>query len=992
MAPREREASQAEPFLENVCQGSTAEQPPSEATEVPQPRPRQRRVVQRERQAFRDRLFQQANINGLSCREFEIDLLAGEKLCGEPIRVRLTKTISFCRRLFFTLITFGLYEVWHRCCARGSRIFDVDSRIAVTSLGRLLLWTHSACGGGLPLGQHCLRALTKPSSFAYIVLVVLFIVFGPETFETDILQVYAAVAAVVALAALSVFWQWLFERSRLQAQTSIRQFEAKELSHVRLVCARQSSLFGLGGEMRSCQVNMSFGAYPKEQQLRRTLPAGVYDTGTVRAGFIPVGQPMDSGSGLDSSKLQTAAGQGGSSPGSEGFVATASAVLIILAFAGFINEVIEFASQWVHCVVEDEDRSISSISACIGHRFRAWWSGDGKTSFPSVAGHWIEAIDWSLQLLLFVYVVGPTASFLWKTLSEQSGAGIGFVVDRRLGASTEDERFDDHWLELASFISDLFEGACKEDPKPAEGDSEPRRSLGAAIDGVRVRRWEEVPGDVLPDAAQTASPEQGSDAAHSNNAPAQPNARHDEASGASASQSARLLPKPSWSQVEEMISHLIDPTSGKVRVYRSVLSFLEDEEVLAVYPEKIILPLAAKVKIVFTCGLEYYLHWRRQRREGAIILTNKRLIHVSVHFSRYNKTMKVDMYTLGQSVKYVGLTPPRWQACSRPKGTMAIATRLGTFEISLLQMKRLRDSAQRLWQGLVSLQDTVSVSAVELSDWVTVLTDATGTEGPEDGDPELVVEAVQERKEGEEEEEEEARREADALWGDDIGDDTGNSPGEEASPADNNGVLAFSANRAEKWGLVLAPGERPLWGPCLFEEEVMRACCPQRHARRNRKKLSALVTFTDRRFIVIQYRSVGPLCCGGVCHRSPVDSVCAVPLKCVLGFTVQETFSLQQSMIVRKLSRICCRPLSESTLVIKVLSNAGLGKVYLESLSVRQRVLPINAEPACNFEEDKVIELRRWLGNIALFFTATPESQSKPAIELWRCDRGWAPD
>lgn len=68
---------------------------------------------------------------------------------------------------------------------------------------------------------------------------------------------------------------------------------------------------------------------------------------------------------------------------------------------------------------------------------------------------------------------------------------------------------------------------------------------------------------------------------------------------------------PSWQQVEEMISHLIDPITGKVRgalgwrqtpvlclltdvnssyaptgVYRDVLSFLPDEEVLAVYPEK----------------------------------------------------------------------------------------------------------------------------------------------------------------------------------------------------------------------------------------------------------------------------------------------------------------------------------------------------------------------------------------------------------------------
>ena len=43
--------------------------------------------------------LQEANIHGLRCREFEADLRLGERLMGgEPIRVKLTKTISFCRR------------------------------------------------------------------------------------------------------------------------------------------------------------------------------------------------------------------------------------------------------------------------------------------------------------------------------------------------------------------------------------------------------------------------------------------------------------------------------------------------------------------------------------------------------------------------------------------------------------------------------------------------------------------------------------------------------------------------------------------------------------------------------------------------------------------------------------------------------------------------------------------------------------------------------
>lgn len=451
--------------------------------------------------------------------------------------------------------------------------------------------------------------------------------------------------------------------------------------------------------------------------------------------------------------------------------------------------------------------------------------------------------------------------------------------------------------------------------------------------------------------------------------------------------------RPSWQQVEEMISHLIDPLSGKVRVYRDVLSFLDDEDVLAVYPEKIIIPIVSKVKIVITCGLEYYLHWRRQRRDGVIILTNMRLIHISTHFSRFKKTLKVDMYAVGKSVRFVGLVPARWQCCARPAGDLALATRLGTIEMRLLQMKRLRDCAQRLWQGCAALQDTQSVQALELDDWASVLDEDVPEEpgSPQDAAEKDLLE--------------QARHEADNLWGDNslegptsLGDEEEGLPSLAASPApqgeqQDEGILRFSATRAEKWGLVLAPEERLLWGPCLFEEEVFRAWFPHRRGARNLRRPSTLATITDRRLIVIQYRSVGPLCCGGVCHRAPVDSVSIIPLKNILGFCVEEHFSLQQAMLARLLSRVCCRPLSESSLTVKVLSNAGLGKVYLGAMSVKQRVLPLHADPACNFEEDKVLELRRWLGNVALFFSDTSNKDpSRPLLELWRCERGWAPE
>jgi hypothetical protein len=102
---------------------------------------------------------------------------------------------------------------------------------------------------------------------------------------------------------------------------------------------------------------------------------------------------------------------------------------------------------------------------------------------------------------------------------------------------------------------------------------------------------------------------------------------------------------------------------------------------------------------------------------------------------------------------------------------------------------------------------------------------------------------------------------------------------------------------------------------------------------------------------------------------------------------------MQKAMVARILGNCCCWPNNQSVLTIKVLSNAGLGKVYLNSLFVKQKLLPRGAQPRSAFEDDKVLELRRWLGNVALFFVELDDpTRRKIAIELWRCAHGLAPN
>lgn len=190
---------------------------------------------------------------------------------------------------------------------------------------------------------------------------------------------------------------------------------------------------------------------------------------------------------------------------------------------------------------------------------------------------------------------------------------------------------------------------------------------------------------------------------------------------------------------------------------------------------------------------------------------------------------------------------------------------------------------------------------------------------------------------------------------------------------------------------MLDEGEKALWGPTLYEDEVwLPCCCPSR--RQGLKCPSTLVTITNRRLAVVQFEGLGPLGCFGICRRSYITSVSVVPLRWVLGFCIEETFSLQRAMFARILGHCMCWPSNKSRLTIKSLTNAGLGKVYLSSLYVTQTLLPRGVQARSAFEDDKVLELRRWLGNVALFFVELDDPKRKKiAIELYRCVNGLAP-
>lgn len=946
--------------------------------------------IRRRRPLFMDQRYRAADIGGLRSRDFEVDLLAGERLFGEPMRVRLTKTMSSFSRILRIVLTFGLYEVWQRCCATGSQVFDADARLAITSRGRLLLWTHTATGGNVPLLSFCCQAIQRPVAFFFVIFYVLLVAFVPAFAGTDLYGLVGFVTVLFFTGVVITLGRWMLEQASLTACTSVRQFDVRDLSLVRLVCYSRRSFLGWGGEVTSCQVRLFFGVYPRPAEMEGALPCPEYDSGSVRASFN-VAQARDNAQ--DRVNLQAAAGM--STGENASFVGIASFVLVLLAFAAFLNEATDFMVQLTACAKQGGD--LSKVSGCTTEHVRNWWTGSSGDNIQTVLSHWIDTVDWSLQLVLFLYVAGPALAVLWDTMSESSGAGIGFIVDRRRGTQTEDERFEEHWHELADFLSEIFGRACGPMPEDI------RRALDTAGFGAASSRgrpgWDEIEGDTVRE------PGSSSDGADAGAGEAEVNGAMPSYAGAAEPRQKRA----SWTQVEESTARLLDPMNGNVRVYKAVLSWLEDERILAVYPERVIMGIVTKLKIALTCGLEYACRWRRQRREGALILTDRRLMQVSAFSGLARKSIKVDMFMMS-SVKYMAIHPARVTCCAQPRSRVVVATRCGVLEVELRRVRSLRLRAQALWQGLALLQDVPGIQAVELDDWASVLSeDARDAEVRSPGGQEAMEQAL--------------GRVSD-LWGsaaqarlrDAIAPDaeTGAAPapaalGPEAAARQGAAPLLFDGG-AEAWGLSLTDGERIMWGPAFFEQEVLRPWCwfCRRQAHHLRRP-SALVALTDRRLAVIRFDHFGSLCCWRLCGRSYITSVAVVPLCSVLGFSIEEVFSMQRAFAARLLGRLCCRALSESVLTVRTLTNAGMGKNYLNTLHVHQHVLPRTSEAACTFEEDKILELRRWLGNVALFFSQgytlgaglgnyptigqQPDPLPVPStkVDVWRCPRGWAP-
>eukprot|EP00927_Polykrikos_kofoidii_P081311 TRINITY_DN7856_c0_g1_i1.p1 TRINITY_DN7856_c0_g1~~TRINITY_DN7856_c0_g1_i1.p1 ORF type:complete len:988 (-),score=102.81 TRINITY_DN7856_c0_g1_i1:109-3072(-) len=899
--------------------------------------------------------FRAPEVQGVSSRDFEIDLLHGEEFCGDVIKVKLNKSMSRLQTTLRMIGTCGLYWLWTRFCISRAHVFEHDARLAITNRGRVLMWTLSASGGGKTILQRLGAVLITPSFLLLVVITISFFTIVPAmtALQYSIMDLGVFISVVWLSAFTALLFSIFLDNLSVVCCTSVRQFESRDVSFVRVFCYEQHQGC-MRGSVQMTEAQLYFGAFPKPDVLKQALPAEIWDSCVTRTGVV-ISAEKQQGNG--ESELKE-----GRPSAMDRFIYGCGIAVVVCAFLALLNEIVSVLYKMVIC--SRENTGWVNIAECTHLTVIDWFTGSVERDPFTVFSHWISVMDWSLQVVCYLYYAGPALTLLASSLGDQSAATFRFIVDHRHGNYTEDADFQNNWESLNHFLSELLGRAC---PSPG---IRAHATLGSPSADAT---WAEVPGDV------SFPPE------------------------------VDALPFSSWSQVQKMSSTLLDHSKNQVRVYTGALAFVLGENVLATYPTKQFTPLITRVIMVLTCGFEYWWNWYGVRRESAVILTDRRLLEVSVKSSKRQRSMKVDMFVIDSSIKYISLCPPQPRCCQRGNGLVTMSTRCGNVDITLRNLTYFQKHGARLWHGIAVLQNLKPMAAVTSDTDAGVVDCDTDSisfgrtsvgGGLSIGRPSLFVRSV-----------DGATKRAFAFGAQELDGSEGIAacaprkvpmlPGSSESQVLAAPLLSCVGSRSveaervrllcchfgnDPWGVALVEGEEVLWGPVTFDEDLTF-----RWYRRDGilRRPSSVAAITSHRLVVQRYGNFGCLGCSGRFNRSFVQSITSIPLQGVFGFCIQESYSSQTNLIARKLGSYFRKKMM-SKVEVKTLSNAGSGKAYLRSLQVEKRAIILDTKLKLCFEDEPIKELRRWLGQISLHFDET-KSELRDAIDLVACARGWTP-
>eukprot|EP00929_Paragymnodinium_shiwhaense_P040799 TRINITY_DN21245_c0_g1_i1.p1 TRINITY_DN21245_c0_g1~~TRINITY_DN21245_c0_g1_i1.p1 ORF type:complete len:1588 (-),score=303.51 TRINITY_DN21245_c0_g1_i1:473-5236(-) len=541
------------------------------------------------------------------------------------IHLQLRMLVAPWFRLFLCIASVGFTEIYYRFV---SRVFFDETRLAMTTQGRFLIFSHSARGEAVNIGQVLLQKFSSPW-----VMLCLFVV---GTVGVMMLQMYdnfwilVAGGILIVLRFLQAGYDFGRRRLTLKSNTVMRSFMASDLCATSLVIYHSTGILGLW-RRTSSEVRFFFGRYPPREDLQQGLLRVVPDlrlvnTRATTSHAAPEGTERKSGFQHSEETY----------PAWLWVVFVAQTVAYWLTFYNWAKELV----HWLFFAIEEKPKF------------------DGVTSLGVVA----DFVAFAFTGRALAYMM------LNRSLNNKPLISITDKAQSTLSASASNENFPTTTAELAGFLCKMVALAVKH--------------------GHGLRQG--LPGDFMNPGWSDAS--------------AGGKFKFDTEDVARLRADIKEMLRSSEAFTGDTPEDILKKYSGFASMVKGVcLDAATGEQLMAIYPVPATGRMRQRILCVLTLGL-YNVLWRQclKHTHGCLMVTNARVIQVSVQTGFYSWGLKIDSFILDDSLRLCNIEAPTPLPCTwgYADSYIRVMSRLGELELRLIKTKFFEDCMHRMWQSL----------------------------------------------------------------------------------------------------------------------------------------------------------------------------------------------------------------------------------------------------------------------------------------------------
>jgi hypothetical protein len=270
------------------------------------------------------------------------------------IRIHMKRVMNPYFRLTMCLLTCGVSEVYYRFVYV---LYASETCLAMTDLGRILIWTNNVKGQQTTLQQMLLKAFATRTNF-YILLISIGLLFlgnlSHDMFGLELDLVYfnmylmGGCLVYILYKFLLAFISFGRRRVSFNSQTQMRSFLASDLCATSFTVQHDHGLFG---RQTTSEMRLFFGRYPEQEDIWSTgQELNVHDLGLVETNL----------------QMKTAGGDGTSSISEGQSLTTQPWWIWVFAVANtciYLHSLYNWVKESIKYVRGDEDATFDGMSA-----------------------------------------------------------------------------------------------------------------------------------------------------------------------------------------------------------------------------------------------------------------------------------------------------------------------------------------------------------------------------------------------------------------------------------------------------------------------------------------------------------------------------------------------------------------------------------------------------------------------------------------------------